>query len=76
MNFGILTLTFTDPDDYDKIEQWDQVEINLTGLEQNTLVVRIANKALEIPVVHSLVGEELEMVKAGGKLAYVKRRFA
>lgn len=76
MNFGILALTFKHPDDYHKIEQWDRVDIDLTGLARNTLVVRNASKAMEIPVLHSLVGEELDVVKAGGKLAYVKRRFS
>ena len=75
-NFGILALTFTNPDDYQKIEQGDLLRIDLSGLEDNALVVRVEGKNLEIPVSHALTGEDLEIIRVGGKLAYVKSRVA
>ena len=72
INFGILPLTFVNPDDYHKIEQGDVLRISTEGLDTNSLVVSNETKHLDIAVIHSLIGEDIEIIKAGGKLAYVK----
>lgn len=76
INFGILPLTFKDPADYDKIEQGDQLEIDLQALESNTLVVRNVNKSRIIPMSHPLSAEDLHLLRAGGKLPWVKSQGA
>lgn len=72
INFGILPLTFTYPTDYDNIKQDNVFSIRMEGLETNTLIVHNETKNTDIAVNHPLVGEEIEIVKAGGKLAYIK----
>ncbi|MCW4029973.1 MAG: aconitate hydratase [Candidatus Bathyarchaeota archaeon] len=72
-NFGIVPLTFADKSDYAKIEQGDVLEIAVDGLTE-TLVVKNLTKGTEIKVKVNLSGLEKEMVKAGGKLAYIKAK--
>ena len=72
INFGILPLCFADPADYARIAQDDQLTLNLDGLAANALVVRNVTQSCDIPVSHSLSDLEIEIIKAGGKLAYVK----
>jgi len=73
INFGILPLTFNYPEDYQTIDQNDCLSIVMEGLESNPLVVHNETKNCDIPVSHALTGEDIEIIKAGGKLAYVKR---
>ncbi len=74
INFGILPLTFVNESDYDKIDRDDNLEFSTAGLEKGTLVLKNLTKKLEIPVKHSLTSRDLEIVRAGGTLAYVKGR--
>ena len=74
INFGILPLTFVNEADYDKIDRDDQLEFSTAGLEKGTLVLKNLTKKIEIPVKHSLTARDLEIVRAGGTLAYVKGR--
>ncbi len=74
INFGILPLTFVNESDYDKIDRDDQLEFSTAGLEKGTLVLKNLTKKIEIPVKHSLTARDLEIVRAGGTLAYVKGR--
>ncbi|MCL4461534.1 MAG: aconitate hydratase [Nitrospirae bacterium] len=74
INFGILPLTFVNESDYDKIEASDTLELDTTHLENKPLTLRNVTKGIDIPVTHSLTGRDLEIVKAGGTLAYVKSR--
>jgi aconitase (EC 4.2.1.3) len=74
INFGILPLTFVNESDYDKIDRDDQLEFSTAGLEKGSLVLKNLTKKLEIPVKHALTTRDLEIVRAGGTLAYVKGR--
>ncbi len=74
INFGILPLTFANEADYDKIDRDDQLELTTSGIEKGTLVLKNLTKKLDIPVKHSLTARDLEIVRAGGTLAYVKGR--
>ncbi len=74
INFGILPLTFVNEGDYDKIDASDTLELDATKLENKPLTLRNVTKGIDIPVTHSLTARDLEIVKAGGTLAYVKSR--
>ena len=74
INFGILPLTFINEADYDKIEANDTLELDTTHLEKKPLTLRNVTKGIDIPVTHSLTDRDLEIVKAGGTLAFVKSR--
>ncbi|MBI1865939.1 MAG: aconitate hydratase [Nitrospirae bacterium] len=74
VNFGILPLTFENESDYDKVDQGDALELDVTKLESGKLVLKNKTKGIEIPVAHPLTAKDIEMVRAGGALAYVKAR--
>ena len=55
--------------DTDTIDQGDELEVNVSALEGD-LVVQNKTKGTEFFVVHDLSEREMEMIKAGGLLAY------
>ena len=78
VNFGILPLTFVNPDDYDKIEQGDDVNLdtsNFSAGDDNVLLLKIKGKNVEIPVKHGLNQRQVKIIKAGGILKYIKDKF-
>jgi aconitate hydratase len=76
INFGILPLTFQNEADYDKIEQGDTLGMDVTGLEKGGVLLKNVTRSVEIPLVHTLSGRDIEILRAGGTLALVKRRLA
>ena len=74
VNFGIVPLTFKNPKDYNKIDQGDTLEIKFTDFSKLTLVNQTKN--IKIPVTHSMSDEDIEILKAGGKLNYTKAQVA
>ncbi|MBN1157164.1 aconitate hydratase [Candidatus Woesearchaeota archaeon] len=72
VNFGILPLEFADKEDYERIEQSDEIEMDgVIGLlnENKNLVVKNSNIKLK----YELSKREREILIAGGKLNYIKR---
>lgn len=69
INFGILPLQFVNESDYDKIEQGDDLDIDVTNLSGNLTLVN-KTKGVEIPVKTGMAGRDLEVMKAGGLLGY------
>ncbi|MBF0635548.1 MAG: aconitate hydratase, partial [Nitrospinae bacterium] len=65
INFGILPLQFVNESDYDKIEQGDDLDIDVTNLAGNLTLVN-KTKGVEIPVKTGMGGRDLEVMKAGG----------
>ncbi len=69
INFGILPLTFANPEDYGKIKQGDKVTLNTSDLSSDlTLVV---NGATEIKLKPAYSEKDIPMLKAGGALAMI-----
>ncbi len=69
INFGILPLTFANPEDYGKIKQGDKVTLNTSDLSSDlTLVV---NGATEIKLKPAYSDKDIPMLKAGGALAMI-----
>lgn len=76
INFGIVPLLFADESDYDRIAQGDQVEIpNIREAiaKSTTLKARNVTKGFEFDVRHVLTGRQIDIVLAGGRLAYTKQ---
>ena len=75
VNFGILPLLFVSGEDYDKVDQGDQLELDVEAIEaQAQAVVTNKTKNIKIPVINSLTPEEVEIVKKGGRLNWIKER--
>ncbi len=73
VNFGIVPLTFKDPNDYDNIDQGDDISIEIGNLDK---IVKLTNetRGLEIELEHSLSDLDKEILKVGGKLPWVKKQ--
>jgi aconitate hydratase len=70
---GILPLTFTHHQDYDRIEEYDRVSVvNIAGLTPGKSVKAVVKKrdgsTYEIMLDHTLTGEQIEWFKAGSAL--------
>lgn len=74
VNFGIVPLTFKNKDDYNKIEQGDELEVDLSTLADGDVKVKNKTKGIEISVTHNMGAQELEVLKEGGKLPYIKKK--
>jgi aconitate hydratase len=77
INFGIVPLLFANESDYDRIAQGDQVEIpNVREAIQKgtTLKARNVTKGFDFEVRHTLTGRQIEIILAGGRLAYTKEK--
>lgn len=74
VNFGILPLTFVNESDYESFDQGDEIEIDVKELNGKTLHLRNNSKGKEIPVTTPLSPRDIEVVKAGGSLAFVKSK--
>ena len=76
VNFGIVPLTFVNKEDYDKIDQGDMFEIDLSMLDSGKATLKNLTKNAEFELTHSLSQKDLEELKAGGKLTLIKQKYA
>ncbi len=76
VNFGIVPLTFVNKDDYNQLEQGDQFEIDLSTIETGEVKLKDHTKNIEVALTHSLSETEIEVLKAGGKLTYIKQKYS
>ncbi len=73
INFGILPLEFSDPIFYDKIDQGDELVIEIKDLKDDILLKNITKN--ESTVLKCDIGEkEMEIIKKGGALAYWREK--
>ena len=75
INFGILPLTFSNPSDYDLINQGDELEIKDVRKiisENGVLKARIVRSNSYIELNYTLTPRQKEIVLSGGALNYVK----
>jgi aconitate hydratase len=76
-NFGVLAAEFTDPADYDLIDQGDELRVD--GLPDalgsaDGFTVRNETKNQDYAVRHRLSPRQVEMVRAGGQIPLVRGR--
>ena len=70
-NFGILPLQFTDPKDYDDLEQGDVIELSdLPGqlVPGQPVTATVPSSHRELQLAHQLSQRQIEMVLAGGRI--------
>jgi aconitate hydratase len=69
VNFGIVPLTFANPDDYDRIAQGAKVAVKTGDLEGD---MSLTLDGQEIPLVPAFGEKDIPVLKAGGALALFK----
>ncbi len=74
-NFGILALTFVNPDDYDKIEQMDDLVIDNVSddIKRGKMSVSVKSKNIIFEVEHSLSRRQIEMVLNGSLINVIRK---
>ncbi|MFC1562914.1 aconitate hydratase [candidate division KSB1 bacterium] len=75
INFGILPLTFSNVNDYEKIEQGDQIEfpdLKKRIKADEPVVCKNNTKSIEINCVYNLSERQKNILFAGGLLNYTK----
>jgi len=77
INFGIIPLTFKNEDDYNKVDQGDDIQI--TNIKESIangegLKVVDKTKGTEFEVDYNLSERQKEIILAGGTLAYIKNK--
>lgn len=79
INFGILPVTFVDPNDYDKIEQGDELEIrNVREAVQQGKQVTVHNqtKNESYETEHTMSERQVKVLLAGSLINIVKHKHA
>ncbi len=77
INFGILPLVFVNPDDYDRVDQGDQLEIrDARQAIQSGTAVTLYNKTknIEIPLQHTLTPRQISIMLDGGLLNHIRKQ--
>jgi len=72
INFGIVPLTFVNPEDYNRIDKLDELEIEIGNLKGNC-TLHNRTKGVTIELTHTLSPLDAEILKAGGKLPWIKK---
>src|SRR5699024_2659529 len=76
INFGVLPLTFENPEDYDLLEQGDVLVLNNIHEKIGTtdiFDIGIKGKDIKMNVRHSLSARQIEIMKMGGLINWVKQ---
>ncbi|WP_028990604.1 aconitate hydratase [Thermithiobacillus tepidarius DSM 3134] len=78
INFGILPITFVDEADYERVEQGDQLAVDIRNLTVGgSLVVVNQSRNLEIKVAAQIASQrDLELIRSGGALAWASQRMS
>ena len=74
INFGIMPLIFDNPSDYDKIEQGHKLKIDYSSIDGGKLTLKNLTTGEEYPIHHDLGDKELEIIKVGGLLPWIKKK--
>ncbi len=72
INAGILPLTFENPDDYDKCVQGENMTLEniFDGMKKGKIILK--TDKYEIPLTCNYTKRQIDILKAGGLLAYTK----
>ena len=76
INFGIVPLTFNNIDDYDEISLKDDLEIIINDLNNQNKNIILKNRTnnKEYSLTHTLSPLDAQILKAGGKLPWIKTK--
>ncbi len=76
VNFGVLPLTFVNPEDYQKIQQGDVIVIHDVPQQlqqEKDVLATIDGKNLQIPLHHRLSKRQIDVLLAGGLINWMKK---
>ena len=76
VNFGVLPLTFKNPDDYRQLDRGDVIvlsNLRKTIQKRHELTVRVRGTDKEIPVRHDLSPRQVDVLLKGGLINWVNR---
>lgn len=75
INAGIMPLTFKNPDDYDKVNQGDQLKLTdiYAGMDSGEMTLTDVTTGESFPLVCSFTDRQKEILKAGSLLKYVAK---
>ncbi|MGQ9551368.1 MAG: aconitate hydratase, partial [Candidatus Bathycorpusculaceae bacterium] len=73
INFGVVPLTFTNGQDYSRFSQGDVLVVNIR-YQRKELKIKNATTGVETRVTLNLSNHEMNVIKAGGKLPFIKRK--
>ena len=78
VNHGIIPMIFANPDDYDKIDLFDELSIEnlLEQIPTRKVIVKDITKNFSFEVNLDLTDNEVEVVLCGGQLRYLKKQRA
>lgn len=74
INFGILPLVFVDSGDYERLRTGQRIHMDAKALFSGNGLHLMVEQTGNIPVRHDLTAKELEIIRAGGLLNFVKAR--
>lgn len=78
VNHGIIPMIFANPDDYDKIDLFDELSMEnlLEQIPTRKVIVKDITKNFSFEVNLDLTDNEVEVVLCGGQLRYLKKQLA
>lgn len=71
INFGIVPLTFRNSSDFDMVDVGDDLDVVIGDLK-GEVVLNNLTKGVKIPLTHTLSELDASILKAGGKLPWIK----
>lgn len=74
INAGIMPLTFENPEDYDKLDQNDELSMSdiFAGMDNGKITLYNKTKNISIALTCSFTERQKDILKAGGLLGYTK----
>lgn len=74
VNFGILPLEFENKEDYDSIDEMDELTVvNVASLyDGNTITIKNNTKGLTYSAIANITKEDLDIIMEGGALNYIR----
>lgn len=76
INAGIMPLNFANPEDYDKIDQTDELVLTdiFNGLDTGKFILHNETKNIDIPLTGVFTDRQKDVLKAGDLLQYTKSK--
>lgn len=76
INHGIIPMIFEDPEDYDKLDQGDELEVEnlLDQIPTRRVLIKDKTKNVTFYAKLELTENEAEVVLSGGQLSYLKKQ--
>jgi aconitate hydratase len=79
VNFGIVPLRFADPNDYESVQQGDELEmpdVRAAIAEGRAVIARNKTRKAQYGLAPKLSPRQIQMLLAGGLTNYLKRKWA